>query len=783
MKNLMTLLMGFVVALAMSAADPVRLTFTRTGTTADGVAVSVGGAEGASATMTASHSLKALTNAAIVCPDANGNTNPEITLTFNVAGLPAGTRFNTLGVHVWAYNGAGGLQASDDSKNRQYNVNATVNGGDFVSWTNLDPAAGITGVNKLWTETAAEAVEADGTLTLTLTITAGDENVGCFFGLEAVELGYSDGVEPEPTPDPDPIVPDVPGTKVYTLQWMTTPSEYMAEDASGAVITSSYSTSNRIFWQFIPTENENCYYIRNTATGNYIGSCNLTPASASKIHTGKTPVEYYLGATAATTGTIAGGFWLSSTDCADYSNESAGPRALNRDGASQTVITWQAGVSRTGSYWKLKETADLYEARPFTPSAEVGKPAASYHIVNPEGLALANDGTWVQKDVKDGTQRWYFVGSSNADGGYQIVSFADNRAWADGKRYTVSATNGGAPYHFADAEGNRLIIGGSSDFTITAARSLFALTNQIYQIPCGTLGAVWITQVTIGDGFHYPMAVKKGTSISYPTATKPANKYVILSRDAAVLHPGTEVPVEIRLSAKPSSATTLRLYVDWDGDGCFEYAKALACDRSVTDVISVPADAAEGKVRARLRLTDNGLTDADADVRGEVLDLLFLVTRSAEELVEPVVKVNDPARGTAVWADGVATATPSGNALLLYWLDGVRIVSLDAAYEVAASSEERVLTAVFSANTKKVAEGIDPDLLAKVDGKGSISYDGAFISVTSPAEAKAILLFGTDGRHIVTAAGGRLATKGVVPGVYIVKAVTAAGVVSAKVKI
>ena len=78
----------FLLALAsimpsFAAEEVVRLQFNRTGTNAESVAVSVvdgaGNAiSGATATLAASHNLKGTSNAvtaAIVCPDANGNTS------------------------------------------------------------------------------------------------------------------------------------------------------------------------------------------------------------------------------------------------------------------------------------------------------------------------------------------------------------------------------------------------------------------------------------------------------------------------------------------------------------------------------------------------------------------------------------------------------------------------------------------------------------------------------------------------------------------------------------
>ena len=46
------------------------------------------------------------------------------------------------------------------------------------------------------------------------------------------------------------------------------------------MVASTYDVAKRIFWELIPTGEENTYFIKNTATGRYIGSCNKTPSSA-----------------------------------------------------------------------------------------------------------------------------------------------------------------------------------------------------------------------------------------------------------------------------------------------------------------------------------------------------------------------------------------------------------------------------------------------------------------------------------------------------------------------
>ena len=362
--SLFSLLFCGVLSL-QATNDVVCLKFNRTGANASSVTIDMTSAEGnvidgASATLTSSHSLKETSNAltaAIVCPNVNGNTSPTITLTFLMSGLPEGFSFNNIGFDIHAFNGGSNYQERADGVKREWNVAVASNGTDFGTLTDIDIAAGVNTngqTHQVWNISSPTTVTSNGALTVTLTITKGTENKGCFFGLSEMTLSTSEAVTPEPEPTPDA------SGKVYYIQWKNTGTSHITEGKDTYLTVSGKNTGKAQFWEFIPTDKADCYYIKNVVTGRYLGSCNKTPSSASRITTSTTPVEYYVGATSATTGEIAGCHYLSSTDCADYNNESAGPRALNKDGASDYIITWQAGTSRVGSYWKLVETTDTF---------------------------------------------------------------------------------------------------------------------------------------------------------------------------------------------------------------------------------------------------------------------------------------------------------------------------------------------------------------------------------------------------------------------------------------
>ena len=387
MKKILTSAALLLVGLMSAAAnDIVSLKFDRTGTDAQSVTVSVVDGEGnaiqgASATLTSNQSFKGTGNAvtsSILCPNVNANTNPTITMTFTVEGLPEGYTFNKLGLDIHALNGGSNYQENSDNIVRHWNVAAAAESNTFASFSNIDIAASVGSsgnVHKVWETSQFESVglNDEGNLVLTLTITKGTTNNGCFFGLSEVRLiTVAADPEPEPTPDPTPDPePDPEPTavhtfsadKVYYITWKNTGANYITENRDKSLMVADKKNSKYQFWRLIPVaDKSHCYYIQNVVTENYIGSCNKTPDPSSRVSTSATAVEYYIGATAATSGENANCYYFSSTDCANYSNESAGPRALNKDGASSYIITWQAGASRPGSYWKIVETTEEWQA-------------------------------------------------------------------------------------------------------------------------------------------------------------------------------------------------------------------------------------------------------------------------------------------------------------------------------------------------------------------------------------------------------------------------------------
>lgn len=785
------------------SGSSIKLQFQRTGTDAKSVTVNVIGADGtpvkgAKASVDCNTALKASTTYVtpfILCPNKNGNTSPNIDLTISLSGLPANFSFNQVNVDLHAFNGGGSYQSNSDGKARRFNLavqTGTTNNSlqPFGELKDFDPAAGVgipDAVHKIWTISNKNAVTTDGQLVLRFHITAGSDNKGCFLGLSDVSLSNGEIVEPEP----EPGLPDT--TQVYNIVWKNTTAQHMSEEGDGSVVVTEYDITQRIFWKLIPTKKANCYYIQNTATGRYIGSCNMPVASDSYITTTEKPVEYYVGKTTSTNGEIQGCYYFTSTDCANYDQESQSPNALNKAGSSNSVITWQAGNNRIGSYWKLVPTEDLYEVRPFMVSSEVGKSGYLYTMTNSKGMALemGNDGalSWKEKNEND-AQLWYFVGTSNHDGGYVIVNQKNHQTislkgeketrWAvyedakrDGYNFRPFATK-------EDVQTN-LTIDGEASINFQSVHTKFARHNQIYELPCGTLGEQYLIRMNISGSIvkpmQYPLAAISGNTVVTPNASTPKDWYTLYAQDQAIVAPGQEFTVSTLLNAQPLVGQEGFLYCDWNHDGIFEASYKMDLKQQSETKISVPATATPGKVRLRFRLTDNGLTGADEEVTGQIFDCLLQVVKEAPAEPTLTVMSNSDERGSVspesdkgLNKECEVKATPKGNAIFVCWREGKNVVSLDATYQFTLNHETQ-LTAYFSPNTDESISGIDHQL-SENNQIIKISAQHKQIKVMTDAKVKKVLVFSTNGALVAQSDAATVNLSGAAAGSYIVKVYT-----------
>ena len=357
--------------LSLGAMANVAFTFTRGANNAASVVVTPAG----TATMASNVNWNtggAMANRTdVLCPNRNtsqASGDNFITYTLTVSGLTSGQSFTAAKFTHIAVNSGGNLHPSNNEDVRHCNFALTANGAEVASLTDQNIWIPSGSTDKVITlEGTSFAADTEGNLVLVLKISKGTSNSGCFYGLTKVEL-VGESTEPEPGPAPT-VVHTFSADKVYYITWKNTGANYITENRDKSLVVADKKNSKYQFWRLIPVEGKShTYYIKNEVTGNYIGSCNKAPDSSSRVSTSADAQEYYIGATAGG-GNIAGCHYFSSTDCANYSNESAGPRALNKDGASSYIITWTAGLQdgsttnyKEGSYWKIVETTEEWQA-------------------------------------------------------------------------------------------------------------------------------------------------------------------------------------------------------------------------------------------------------------------------------------------------------------------------------------------------------------------------------------------------------------------------------------
>ena len=803
-----------ILTLLILAAQPamavsgIGLKFNRTGTDASSVSITVidenGTAiDGATATVATSHAFKATNNAvtaAILCPNVNGNTGPTIELTFTINGIPSSFTFNKVGLDIHALNGANSYQDPADGKQRKWNVATTVNNADFGSLSDIDIAASVGtagNVHKVWDITGA-TVNADGTMTVKLTITKGTENSGCFFGLSEVQLS-TDGEEPtpEPEPEPDPVPePDTTDAKVYLISWKNTGANYVTEESDHRMTIQSRDNTKPQFWMFIPSGNTNCYYIKNTATGRYIGTCNLTPSSASKVYTTTTPVEYYVGKTTKTSGENANCWYMSSTDCSGYSSESAGPRALNKDGASEYVITWTAGVNNVGSYWQLIETEDLYEIRPFDGSEAIGKIGASYNVetasgknltITESGLALA------APDAFDENQEWYFVGTGNTTG-WQIASAAEPAivvGIADGNitigenlatKWKVNASKEKNGYFYFTSGETTLEIEGESLFKFTRLRSAYMRKLKVYNNPCGSVGNNYVKKFELSGEAAL-------SNIIYEAQSKPGTWHVVYAQDKGEVAQGGTFNINATLSSNAASSLVVAAHFDWNGDGVFETEAPLAVNgTNATAEVTVPEWATMEQTRMRLRVNSNGLDLAEDEVNGFIYDFHIKVVEPQESRTVTVgvnswergrAELSNTAENYAYGTTVTATATAYGNGTFVCWKEEGVIVSTSAEYTFTVDHNVK-LVAYFAPNTE---ESSYPTCIQEATAADDITVTVTANGIVASDNVKTIEVFTANAALIANAKGNAIGTAGIPEGLYIVRATAECGYKNVKVYI
>ena len=175
-------------------------------------------------------------------------------------------------------------------------------------------------------------------------------------------------------------------------------------------------------------------------------------------------------------------------------------------------------------------------------------------------------------------------------------------------------------------------------------------------MPCGQLGQNYISRLNVKSSvktLDYPLNILSGKNIIVQSA-RPSSWYTLYTADKGTVVRGSDFVLTTALQNAPDAGDALLAYFDCDGDGVFEQTVALGSMQNSETRLDVPAEARIGKCRMRLRLTANGLTDAEDEVAGQTVDFILNVTDKNSSTPTVKVRPNDPARGKAELTEGTS---------------------------------------------------------------------------------------------------------------------------------
>ena len=316
MKKFLLSIAAAFLAMGAMAQSAVEFTFTRNGNGAD---VAVNGAEGVTATIAATSASNAWNTGGemanrteVLCQNTNTSQTTQsspITYTLTIEGLNT----DVTGVaytHI-AVNSGGNLQPSNDADIRHCNFNLEANGNTVGTITdeNIWIPGGST--EKTITFDGLE-VEANGTLTIKLTLYKGTTNAGCFYGLTKITVNLKEVVEPEPTPVADFYHPGNKNLTATELMSVTKPTyiaikglanknnEYWNYVSGDANTSTQYFNQNAIFvWEPVNNGVAGSYYLKKLNSG-YMQASNpgayAETTEGAAVFTAVKPTEVASGA-------------------------------------------------------------------------------------------------------------------------------------------------------------------------------------------------------------------------------------------------------------------------------------------------------------------------------------------------------------------------------------------------------------------------------------------------------------------------------------------------------
>ena len=168
----------------------------------------------------------------------------------------------------------------------------------------------------------------------------------------------------DPTPyypgnnDDDPTASDWPlKDHAYTIRNFSGTPAFMVDNMeSDNRITCEGSTSDAAYWILEPTDNAQCYYVRNLVTGRYIQG--YTKTSGQMISMGSQSAEYYVAAQTNEGGRY--GFASTSVTPHDFSSGTIGLNLRAESNQANCYVQTYAAVAGTNhrSFWTLAVVPD-----------------------------------------------------------------------------------------------------------------------------------------------------------------------------------------------------------------------------------------------------------------------------------------------------------------------------------------------------------------------------------------------------------------------------------------
>lgn len=732
---------------------------------------------------------------------SNNTMSPSKESVFVVEAAEGGfyLKHEVSGVYLKAYSGATEISTTTDKASAGvFEIsNPTFNNEDDMNWLEPTKNHGLLtrftskGTNmKINTQGAsAKAIYAIGT---------GGWSVMYVYDAENVDW------DAEPEPESEYFEGDA--DKFYVISSINDANAFIAEKNDGSLGTATYSDNNKVFWKIIPTGQEGRFQVKNATSGRYIQSSKQT--LSSRIPMGSNSVEYQIGKDMTAGAETKGYYYFCSTD---QTNIPAGAIGLNYDKfASKNIVAWSAKSGDKNSYWMIRTVDYTYEPVivPLVASMDEVNGATKYTLDTPDGqqLIVENGTLAVANESAEAKHAWVFVGTSNVKEGIYLVNSSDPTkvlTVAPDGTYSLAEVENGTRWFVAEKEtekGTRLTfvpyaqkddenaaylsVDGVSTFMLGNYRSAYSLAIQAYSLPCGTLDQGYLSRMKI----HGEQVLRE---LDYTATAQPSNYYTLYTTEKATVGIGQEFDFTARVSNMDENITVY-VYFDWNRDGVFEAMKSYN-ESLINDAIAVPEDAVVGKSRMRVRITNNGLADAEDDAIGSIYDFIINI---AEPQAQRTVTVapNDPERGSVELLVGeesvqsytgdygqevTAVATPNQELDFIAWKDNRTVVSTDKEYNFTIS-ENVDLVACFSPNSS-----FTTDIQGAQVNQNNFIYEiqqgDQEIQVVTDAEVKMVYVFAVDGTQVRKSAGKKVSVAGLGQGTYIVRVITSAGDASQKV--